>query len=142
APRPARPGLRRTSAPARPAGRASTPPLTRTGVDIGDVGPEIHASLRSGGLAGARELALEVLEGARDTFLEAGPRLPTEMDPGATRVERAALQLAGARRCVARRLLEAGEARHDVVELLHAGLDAGADVHQQAAALLGGTDER
>ena len=39
-------------------------------------------------------------------------------------------------------LLEAGELRHHVEELLHARLDAGADVHQQAAALVDRAHER
>src|SRR5205085_1943831 len=88
------------------------------------------------------ELAFEVLEGAGDALFEVRPRLPAEMDAGATRIERAALELSGAGRLVARGVLESGEARHHVVQLLDAGLDAGADVHQQAAALLARTYER
>src|SRR5690349_20835116 len=63
------------------------------------------------------------------------------MDAGTARIECAASKLAGARRLVARGILEPGEPRHHVVQLLHAGLDAGADVHQQAAALLAGAYE-
>ena len=84
------PALRRPDPPAGPARRA--PRASRS------------ASAAS---ASAGALALEVLEGAGDALFERRPRLPAEVDPGAARVERAALHLAGARRVVARVLLEA-----------------------------------
>ena len=119
--------------PIPPTSPASAPP-----VPLDDTAPRIsRVAQRAAG-----ELALEVLEGARDALFELGPRLPAEVDPGPARVERAALHLTGAGRVVARVLLEAGELRHHVEELLHARLDAGADVHQQPAALVDRAHER
>src|SRR5712664_1610717 len=59
------------------------------------------------------------------------------MQLGPARVDRAALQFARARGLVYRSIAEARELRHEDVELLHARLDAGTDVHREAATLLG-----
>src|SRR5438552_486105 len=87
-------------------------------------------------------LAFEVFEGAGDAFLERREGLPSQVDRGATRVEGTALHFPWAGWRVLCGLPEARELRHDVVELLHTRLDTGADVQQQAAALVDRTDER
>ena len=63
------------------------------------------------------------------------------MDGGAARVERRPQQLARPLRRPVGCLAVAGEPGHGLIELEHAGLGAGADVHQQPAALLGGPHE-
>ena len=47
-----------------------------------------------GSAQGGAAFALEVLEGAAETFVDGGPRLPADVDLGARRVERAAFDLA------------------------------------------------
>jgi F420 biosynthesis protein FbiB-like protein len=63
-----------------------------------------------------------------------------QVDAGPKRIEGAA-RSHRARRLVAR-AADAGETGHDVEQLLDRRLDAGADVHQQAAALVGRAHER
>src|SRR5689334_5567910 len=84
----------------------------------------------------------EVVERAADAVVERRPGLPAEVDAGAGRIERRALELARTGRRVVRALPVAGQPRHRVVELLHARLDTGADVEDQSAALVGRAHER
>ncbi len=91
--------------------------------------------------ASALRRSAEPVDGEGEAFVERGPGLPAEVDRSAAGVEARVLELAHARGRHVRGFGVARECGEPVVEVVDGGGDAGADVHQQAAALLGGAHE-
>ena len=126
-----RPDLRRPATPSGPPRRAPNVPLTPA--DASGAG---QSAARA---APAAEPLDRAVRGPSSRSVHGFQPRWISARPGSS-AERASSPARGAR--VARRLLEPGEPRHRVVELLHARLDAGADVDDQPAALVRRADER
>ena len=135
---------RGSGCPTRSCSWATRPRVLGPGSSAGPArrAPRVRLTPRAAATGGIRRGATEVLERAAQPVFERRPRLPAQVDAGAA--GSSAERCSSPGRAIAYRAgsSKPASSRHRVEQLLHARLDAGADVHDEPAAAVRGADER